>query len=459
MTTTDLRPPRPSGAPASQLEPARRGPFVRIVVASLLTGALAAAVLVLGVLPGAAEHITTGGALLAFAAGWTTLAFLTSRRTSSPQRWAYGLAAFLGAAGLALVTLAPGDDGLTAAAWAWPPALLVVVTWSARRMRTSMPGRTRWLLYPVLGALCLASVGALVEDVALERPAPMAMPGTLYDVGGHRLHLSCTGTGTPTVVLESGLGGSSPLWARITGGTAPTTRVCAYDRAGQGWSDNAPRPQDSVAVAADLHRLLSVSGETGPYVLVGHSVGGVYAMTYAARHPEQVAGLVLLDSASPRQFTVLPDYATQYFMMTRLYGVLPTLARLGIGRLAPSLSANDVPGDAGKQAGAFANSPRSARTARDELSTYRRTFAQAQALTALGSKPLVVLSASDTLAGTAGWPAAQQQLAALSSNADQRTVGSSHVGLLDDATASTASVTAVVDVVRAVRTAGRVRTA
>jgi hypothetical protein len=146
MTTTDLRPPRPSGTPAPDRGPARRGPFVRIVVASLVTGALGAAVLVLGVFPGAAEPVTTGVALLAFAAGWAMLAFLTSRMTSSPQRWAYGLAAFLGAAGLALVVLAPGDHALGAAAWAWPPALLLLMTWSVVRMRASMPGRTRWLV-------------------------------------------------------------------------------------------------------------------------------------------------------------------------------------------------------------------------------------------------------------------------------------------------------------------------
>ncbi|HWL36631.1 MAG TPA: alpha/beta fold hydrolase [Frankiaceae bacterium] len=457
MTTTPLRPRRPSGAAAPHTEPERRGPFARIVVAALVTGAVAAAALVLGAYPGAPEHVTTGIALLGFASGWAMLGALTTRMTSSPQRWAYGLAAFLGVSGLALVTLAPGDDGLTAAAWVWPPALLLLLTWSARRMRAAMPGRSRWLLYPVFGALFLASVGALVQNVTA-RDA-MAMPGALYDVGSHRLHLNCTGTGAPTVVLESGLGGSSPMWARVTSGTARTTRVCAYDRAGTGWSDDAPRPQDGLAVVDDLHRLLAVAGETGPYVLVGHSTGGVYAMTYAAQHPEQVAGMVLLDSASPRQFTVLPEYATQYSMMTRLYGVLPTLTRLGASRLAPALFSNEVPGEAGRHARAFAADPRSARTARDELSTYRRTFAQAQTLTTLGSKPLIVVAAGDTLSGTPGWPAAQAELAALSSNARRRSVDSTHGGVLDDPIASAVSVAAITDVIRAVRTGTPVGTA
>ena len=452
MTTTDLRLPPQPGSPASPAATAQRGPHARIVLGSVLGGALAAAALVLVPFAGAAEHVLTGVALLGLAAGWAVLGALTTRMTSSPQRWAYGLAAFLGGCGLALVTLAPGDDGLTAAAWVWPPVLLALTGWSALRARASMPGRTRWLVYPVLGVLALSAGGALVQDVAARsEAAPMAMPGALYDVGGHRLHLSCTGTGAPTVVLESGLGGSSPLWARIRDGVAPTTRVCAYDRAGTGWSDDAPRPQDSLAVVADLHRLLDVSGEPGPYVLAGHSTGGVYALTYAARYPEQVAGMVLLDAASPRQFTVLPGYEADYAMMTRLYSVLPTLARLGVGRLLPSLVTSDVPGAAGKQAARFAATPRDARTARDEVSTYRRTFAQAQALTTLGSTPLVVLTASENQADTAGWARAQQQLAALSSNADHRDVTSSHLGLLDDPTASAASVTAIADVVRAVR--------
>jgi pimeloyl-ACP methyl ester carboxylesterase len=453
MTTTDERRAHRPGTPASPDRAATRGPVRRIVVGSLVLGALAAAALTLVMFPSSLEHVTTGVVLLAFAGGWAMLAALTGRMTDRPQRWAYALAAFLAAGGLWLVAFAPGDDALTAAAWAWPPVLLAVVAWSVRQMRTAMPGRTRWLLYPMLGALSLASIGTLVNSVALQREdVTAAMPGELFDVGDYRLHLNCSGAGSPTVVLESGLGGNSALWARITEATAATTRVCAYDRAGHGWSDDAPTPQDSAAVSRDLHALLDAAGESGPFVLAGHSTGGVYALTYAARHPRQVAGVVLLDSTSPDQFTVLPAYAGEYEGMTRVYGVLPTLTRLGVGRLVPALSANDVPGEAGEQAASIASSPRSARTARDEVSTFRRAFAQAQELTTLGAKPLVVVSASETLTGTDGWAVAQRQLAGLSSNSERRTVTSSHGGVLDHPTAYGASVTAIGDVVDAVRT-------
>ena len=114
---------------------------------------------------------------------------------------------------------------------------------------------------------------------------------------------------------------------------AATTRVCAYDRAGQGWSEDAASPRDGVQSAEELHTLLAKAGEHGPYVLVGHSTGGTYAMTYAARYPDQVAGLVLLDSSSPEQFTRMPAFSGQYKMMMRpTYSLMPTLSRLGAGQ-------------------------------------------------------------------------------------------------------------------------------
>ena len=131
--------------------------------------------------------------------------------------------------------------------------------------------------------------------------------------------------------------------APITAQVAHTTRVCAYDRAGQGWSDDAPAPQDGVAVAVDLHTLLARAGEPGPYVLAGHSSGGTLAMTYAARYPAQVAGMVLLDSSSPYQYTDQPDFAGTYAMMRRLLPVLPALARVGALHLIPPSPSTALP--------------------------------------------------------------------------------------------------------------------
>ena len=111
------------------------------------------------------------------------------------------------------------------------------------------------------------------------------MPGRLVDVGGHKLHINCTGTGSPTVVLEPGLGEPSTAMAWIAPDVAATTRVCVYDRAGRGWSESAGAPQDGVQVATDLHTLLDRAGEHGPYVLAGHSAGGLYVLNFAAALP------------------------------------------------------------------------------------------------------------------------------------------------------------------------------
>ena len=455
MTTTTPPPRNPltAGTPAQIADEPGRGHIGRIVAASLATGLLGALVLTLVVFAGAAEHVITGTALLAFAFGWALLAVLSTRLTSRPQRWALIPAALMGVTGLVLLVLAPANGALTAAGWVWPPVLLVLAAWMGVALRRALPGRSRWLLYPVVGLLAAGAVGGLVESVVLARDqGTYDMPGTSYDVGGHRLHLNCVGTGSPTVVLESGLSETSPMWTRITSAVGRTTRVCAYDRAGQGWSDDAQTPlQDGVAIATDLHTLLDRAHEPGPYVLVGHSAGGVYAQVYAARYPAEVAGMVLLDSASPDQFTVLPDFAGTYSASRRLLAVLPGLARLGVAQLAPTAAFSDLPSPAADQIRAFATSPRGMRNVRDEHSVLGDAFTQAEALTTLGGTPLVVVTATENLQTTRGWSAAQDRLAALSSNSSHRVADATHVGLLDDQHASEVSVRAIDDVVQSVR--------
>jgi pimeloyl-ACP methyl ester carboxylesterase len=431
----------------------RRFPVGVVAAFSMATGLMTALVLDLVVFAGAGEAVITGAALLGFAAGWALLAVLTTRVTAQPQRWAAVPAVVLAATGLGLLAFAPGDGVLTAAGWVWPPAAFALAVWMLRAARRAMPMRARWLLYPVVAALAVTAVGGTIESVALARDeGRYPMPGATYDVGGHRLHLSCTGAGSPTVVLENGLGETSPLWSGITAQVARTTRVCAYDRAGQGWSGDAAHPQDGLAVAADLHTLLARAGESGPYVFVGHSSGGTHAMTYAALHPEQVAGMVLLDSSSPYQYTALPGFPRTYALMRRLLPVMPTLARLGALQLAPASASTALTPSAAAQVQSFATSPRGARNMRDEHAELRAVFAQAQALTTFGAKPLAVVTARENADGTTGWTAAQDRMAGLSTNSSHWVADTTHVGLLDDASGSAHSVRAITAVVTAVRT-------
>jgi pimeloyl-ACP methyl ester carboxylesterase len=146
-------------------------------------------------------------------------------------------------------------------------------------------------------------------------------PGELYDVGEYRLHLYCTGEGSPTVVLEAGAASSELSWYLVQKQAAGFTRVCAYDRAGFGWSDPASGPISPSQVAEDLHKLLSMADVPGPYILVGHSAGGLYIRAFAGRHPSEVVGMVLVDAVHEGEEAAYPE---QYVRMrSRARAMMP----------------------------------------------------------------------------------------------------------------------------------------
>jgi len=131
-------------------------------------------------------------------------------------------------------------------------------------------------------------------------------PGTFFTVDGARMHLNCTGAGSPTVVLESGLGDDFLQWRKIQPALSQITRVCSYDRAGYGWSDRRPGPRDSIHIADELHSLLEQAGISGPIILMGHSAGGLHIRQYATKYPTNIVGMVFVDASTPAQVNVLP---------------------------------------------------------------------------------------------------------------------------------------------------------
>ena len=133
----------------------------------------------------------------------------------------------------------------------------------------------------------------------MKAPPP---PGRLVSVGTHRLHLHCLGQGRPAVVFDAALGGSSLSWTYVQPAVAAFTTACVYDRAGFGWSDTGPMPRTAGQIATELHQLLAASGIAPPYVLVGHSFGGLTIRACAASHPGDVAGLVFVDPAHPEEW-------------------------------------------------------------------------------------------------------------------------------------------------------------
>jgi pimeloyl-ACP methyl ester carboxylesterase len=438
--------PRPAAPGAGRID--------LVVAGSLLGGAASALLLTVGIFGGAEEHVITGSALLAFAVGWAMLALLSGRWTSQPQRWALVPAGYLGGLGAAMLALAPSDSTLSAAGCLWPVGLLALAVWIATRARRSLHGWSRrWLLYPVCALMALAAVGGSAETVLESVSQHPAAAGRSYDVRGHRMYLHCEGTGSPTVLLSNGSGERSSSWGWVAPAVAKDTRVCAYDRAGQGRSGSAGR-QDGIALATDLHTLLRVAQVPGPYLLAGHSTGGVYNLIFAARYPDETAGMVLLDSATPDQFA-LPDYPGVYSAWRRVSALFPSLARLGAARAVFGTGYGSLPDQARDDERAFASEPRDLRSQRDEWAELPTAFSQAKALHDFGATPLIVVTAGRD--PQAGWFAAQDNLAALSSNAAHRTLmDASHSALLRDQRFAAYSSQAIRDVLAAVRTRSHV---
>jgi pimeloyl-ACP methyl ester carboxylesterase len=336
----------------------------------------------------------------------------------------------LGLSGAALVVLTPNSQALDALGWIWPPLLLALVVWMTAQTRRQPPTRRHaWLLYPVFAVMTLAAVGCSYETLQLSSgggAAPVA-GDRLVDVDGHRLNIRCIGSGSPTVVLEPGLGESASAVAQwIAPEVARTTRVCVYDRAGHGRSDVAP----GADAARDLHVLLERAHVPGPYVLAGHSLGGMFVLSYAHRYPSQVGGVVLLDSMHPRQSnTAASD-------MGPVLDVVPTVARTGLARLL----FDPKDGEPATQARQFAR----------DVEQMPAELNRAAQLKTLGGRPLGVVTAGT--GSQPGWTQHQNDLATLSSHTFHRTVaGSTHQSLIDDPKDAAASSRAIRDVVVAVR--------
>ena len=167
----------------------------------------------------------------------------------------------------------------------------------------------RKLVFAVALVLLLSMAASAVYNLVCVRhlQSRYPVPGRLYEVNGSPMHLYCTGTGSPTVILEAGLGNYWLHWQKVQPELAKTTRVCSYDRSGLGWSDPQAGPRDAIHIAAQLHSLLQQAGEAGPLVLAGASAGGFYVREFAANYPAEVVGLVFVDASTPEQFQQLPD--------------------------------------------------------------------------------------------------------------------------------------------------------
>jgi len=431
-------PSGPGEQEAVPAEPASASeePIGRVVLSALVGGLLAAALLVVAPFVPSTEAGMTGAVLCGLALGWTMLAVLSARYTAQPQRWAAALAVFMGLSGVLLVAF--GSSMLEPLSWVWPPVVLVLAVWGFVRARRDLRGPSRrWLLSPVLAVLALAAVGGGFQTVREATTSTSGMPGQLVDIGSHRLHLSCTGSGSPTVVLETGAGMVSAQLELVARAVAEGTRVCVYDRAGRGWSDPAETRQDATQIATDLHALLERGGVPGPYVVAGHSFGGLYVLTFADRYPDEVGGMVLIDSTAPAasQAEGAPAIrnAGSSDPMDRVAVLVSTSARLGLTRLVGQPTPSDV------------------RSTIEEYALGGASAREAAAMDDFAGKPLVVLEAG--VGHDADDSAAQDALATLSTDSVHRVVdGVDHLGMVLDRDGAAATSRAILDVVSSART-------
>src|SRR5215210_2172739 len=276
--------------------------------------------------------------------------------------------------------------------------LSVVSSTTSRRLLRRIGKALLWL---VVALLVLAVAGAIYQAIATklaERAYPP--PGEMVDVGGYSLHINCVGQGSPTVVLDAGSGGFSAQWVRVQREVSGTTRVCSYDRAGMGWSEMGPDPRDARQITSELHTLLNKAGIEGPFVLVGHSFGGMYMQTYAARYPDEVEGVALVDSSTdPDQFSQRSEARDSNEPQKQTTAVVPKLVRFGVSLPARFGMVRLV----SKRDPASPEWPPQQRAQRDALTPSTRQFTtsvleflaptQTRILGSLGNKPLAVVTA------------------------------------------------------------------
>jgi pimeloyl-ACP methyl ester carboxylesterase len=258
------------------------------------------------------------------------------------------------------------------------------------------------LLFVLLGG-----IGALWSALALNRYRDTnPPPGELYAVDGHPMHLYCTGTGAPTVVLESGRGEDFTVWAKVQPVLSRITRTCSYDRAGFGWSEAQPGPRDADRIAAQLHALLLKAGITAPVVLMGHSAGGVYVRAYASHYRDAVAGLVFVDASTPQQAREMPPEVTALNEHSAFeYTLLKSMFALGIVRLTGRCTAVR-PGFEAYAGWIRANTcmPSQVGAYQREASAWPQSLAETAHAGPYGDLPVLVLSRDPMQALPPGFP-------------------------------------------------------
>ncbi len=312
-------------------------------------------------------------------------------------------------------------------------------------------------------------VGAAYEAVCDLRARRLAPPGRMIVVGGVEQHLHCIGRGAPTVILEAGAFSHSVNWALVQPGLAEATRVCAYDRAGLAWSGSRPGSVDGPTRARQLHALLNAAGERGPYVMVGHSFGGLLVREFQRQQAQDVVGVAAIDSSFPGQNAAFAEAEIAWAWHVVIADRLPSASvHVGLTRVFNRAFYRDGYPDfspmAFQELTHFAADPGHRAAATSEMAAAADPqWAEALNAHSLGDVPLAVVSAgvrprswfasdADQARSAAVWASLQARLVALSTNSRRVIVDDAdHNSLLGNAEHAAATRTAILWVVNEAR--------
>ena len=279
----------------------------------------------------------------------------------------------------------------------------------------------------ILSLILLASAGAIYQFICEKNR--YLVPGKMIDMGGYHFHIQIAGeehTHGPTVVLEMGGGGSSLHWSLVQPEIAKFARVISYDRGGYGWSDKSPKVRTSENIAQELHELLQRAGVTGPYVLVGHSFGGMAVRLYAKKYPKDIIGIVLVDSVHEDQPGIFPP-SGNWILSSLQYPYSHLFIKvanfLGLLRIFKVLERpNKFSKETYNQIISNFYTSKFIETVLEEYEYFRQSQQQVKESGDLGNIPLVILSAGKRrvpLEFWEAWHSFQKDLTTKSTNSQQ----------------------------------------
>jgi len=328
----------------------------------------------------------------------------------------------------------------------------------------------RGLIGLVIAVILLLAAGFVYQRIADHYDAQkLPHQGQLVDAGGHLQYVHCTGQGSPTVILENGGGVVSYTWEPVQTEVAKFAKVCSYDRAGYGLSESGPQPRTARQIAVELHTLLHNADISGPYVLVGHSIGGLYIRMFTELYPDEVAGLVFVDSSSEDQNDRMPaEMKPIVEKQKKLLSLLGIGSNIGVVRLFTWLSPQKPPEWANAMPDAFRAQTLHSRmrapveSAVSELSAFEESGQQVRGCRPLGDRPVIVLTEGKPVEASDGPPGVpleliqqymktwreelQPALARLSTRGEQRILArSSHMIPMEEPAAVVTAIRDVID--------------